>query len=251
MTGTLLTVPVFRAVDQNGEPLAGALLQFYLTGTTAPANVYTSSALTTPLSNPVVADSGGLFTPIYLDPTVTYRVQLQNSSATLIRDVDPVTVTAIEATQAQVNAGTLTGIFVSPAKLAAWSGIPAALGYTPLNKAGDTATNLLVSNTSLQTNSAGYLGTPVNEQDANYTLVLSDAGKMIRCNSASAVAYTVPPLSSVAFPLGTTIVFRNIMAGGTLTITRGSGVVLWKALSNTSQDVAVAPGGFATMVLES
>jgi len=41
------------------------------------------------------------------------------------------------------------------------------------------------------------------------------------------------------------------MAGGTLTITRGSGVVLWKALSNTSQDVAVAPGGFATMVLES
>jgi hypothetical protein len=250
MTGTLLTVPVFRAVDANGLPLAGALLQFYLTGTTTPANVYTSSALTTPLSNPVAADSGGLFTPIYLDPTVTYRVQLQNSAAALIRDVDPVNISVTEATQAQVNAGSATGVFVSPAKLAAWIGIPAALGFTPLNKAGDTATNLLISNTTLATNSAGYLGTPINEQDASYTLVLSDAGKMVRCNSASAVAYTIPPNASVPFPQGTVIVFRNLNAGGVLTLARGSGVAIWKLPSNASQDIAVAPGGLCTLIYE-
>ena len=110
MSGTLLAMPVLRAVDQSGAPMAGAQLQFYLTGTTTPANVYSSSALSTPLSNPVVADSGGLFVPIYLDPSVVYRCQLLSSSGVLVRDIDPASESVVEATQAQVNAGSATGI---------------------------------------------------------------------------------------------------------------------------------------------
>src|SRR5271155_5687384 len=90
MTGNLLTMPVLRAVDANGAPLPGALLQFYVTGTTTPTNVYSSAALVTALSNPVAADAGGLFVPIYLAPTVSYRCQLQTSAGALIRDIDPV-----------------------------------------------------------------------------------------------------------------------------------------------------------------
>jgi hypothetical protein len=250
MAGTLLPMPVLRAVDANGAPLAGAQLQFYVTGTTTPTNVYTSSSLGTPLSNPVVADSGGLFVPIFLDPTVTYRVQLLTASGSVIRDIDPVSAGIVEATQTQVNTGTATGVYVSPAKLAAWTGVATALGYTPANKAGDTLTNALLSFTSLSANSAGYLGLPVNEQDASYTTALSDAGKMVRANSGSGIAYTVPPVASVAYPVGTAIAFRNVGAG-VVTLTPGSGVSFYKAgATTTSSTVALAQGGLCTAIME-
>ena len=141
-------------------------------------------------------------------------------------------------------------MFVSPAKLGDWTGVAGALGFTPLNKAGDTATNLLIANTALASTSAGYLGAPVNEQDANYTFALSDAGKMVRANSASGIAWTIPPNSAVAFPLGTAIVVRNLGAG-TVTIMRGSGVTQLLAGGSTSKDVSLAQYGLATLIQES
>jgi hypothetical protein len=39
--------------------MSGAALQFYLTGTTTPANVYTTGNLANPLSNPVLSNSAG------------------------------------------------------------------------------------------------------------------------------------------------------------------------------------------------
>jgi hypothetical protein len=230
--------------------MAGALLQFYLTGTTTPASVYTSAALGVTLSNPVVADAGGLFAPIYLDPAVTYRVQLQTSGGTVIRDVDPVSTNLLEATQLQVNAGVATGAYVSPAKLAAWTGVPTALGYTPLNRGGDTATNLTLSNSSLAVNSAGYLGLPVNEQDGVYTTVLADAGKVVRHNSGSGHAHTIPPLASVAYPIGTVIAFRNIGAG-VVTLTPGTGVTFYKAGTVAAVvGIALSQAGLCTAVME-
>lgn len=62
-----------------------------------------------------------------------------------------------------------------------------------------------------------------NTQTASYTLVLSDAGKVIEMNSASATNVTIPPNSSVAFPTGTLIeVFRY--GAGAVTIVAGAGV---------------------------
>jgi hypothetical protein len=248
MAGLLLAQPVFRAVDASGAPMAGAQLQFYLTGTTTPAAVYSSAALSTPLSNPVAADSGGLFAPMWLDPTVTYRVQLLTAAGALVQDIDPVAESVVEATQAQVNAGSATGVFVSPAKLAAWGGIASALGYTPLNKAGDTATNLLLSFSSYAVNSAGYLGAPVNEQDGAYTLQQSDAGKLVRATISSATTYTVAPNS---FTLGNLVMIRNsALSTATLTLARGSGVALYGAGGTTNKDWALAPGALATIGAE-
>jgi hypothetical protein len=236
MTGLFLPAPVLRAVDQNGAPLPGALLQFYLTGTTTPTNVYTDKTLGTPLSNPVVADAGGLFAPIFLDPTVSYRCQLLTSAASLIRDIDPVAAPTSIAANSITSAMLQAGVAV------------ANIGYTPLNKAGDTATNLLISATSLSPTSAGYLGAPVNEQDANYTLVLADAGRMVRANNAGAMAYTIP---ASTFPLGATLLIRNCTGSlGVLTITRGSGVVLVGAGGTTNKDWALAVGGIASIIRE-
>ncbi|HXV00662.1 MAG TPA: hypothetical protein VG166_09200 [Caulobacteraceae bacterium] len=248
-TGSLLPAPVLVALDGNGDPISGALLQFFATGTTTPATTYSDAGLTTPNANPVVANGSGMFGPVYLDPTVTYRVQLKTAGGSVIADIDPVLVGAAEATTTQTNAGTAHGVYVSPYDLAAWTGVATALGYTPVNKAGDTATNLAITPTAPATNSAGYLGTPINNQTASYALVLSDTGKMVRMSNASANTATIPPNSSVAYPLGTAIVIRNIGAG-TCTVTRGSGVTLRIVGSTTSKDVAMTQWGLATLVKE-
>ena len=235
MTGTLLTQPVIRAVDASGLPMAGARLQFYATGTTTPTSVYSTTGLETPLGNPVVADSGGLFAPIYLDPAVTYRVQLSSAAGSLVRDVDPVNTPLVNVP------GSIT-----PAMLQ--SGAAAAnLGFAPLNRAGDTATNLIVAYTAPSPCSAGYLGAPRNEQDANYAFTLSDCGKMVRSSSASAVSYLLQPQATVAWPDGTMIIVRNAGAG-VLTVQRGTGVILLPAGTNTNKDCAVAPYGLATLI---
>jgi hypothetical protein len=250
MTGTLMPCASWRAISSTGVPIAGALLQFYVSGTTTPTPVYSSSGLGTALSNPVVADSGGLFAAIYLDPTVTYRMQLQTAGGAVLQDIDPINIAPEAATSGQVNAGALTNVYVSPATLSTWSGVAAALGYTPANKAGDTLTNSLLAFTALATNSSGYLGLPVNEQDAAYTTVLADAGRMVRGNSAGAMAYTVPPVGSVAYPVGTVITFRNVGAG-TITLTPGTGVGFTKAgATATAASIALAQGGLCTAIME-
>jgi hypothetical protein len=53
-------------VDGNGHTYPGSKLNFYTTGTTTPLDTYTTSALSVTNTNPVVADSNGLFASIYL-----------------------------------------------------------------------------------------------------------------------------------------------------------------------------------------
>lgn len=59
----------------------------------------------------------------------------------------------------------------------------------------------------------------------SYTLVLADAGKLITSNNAGSVTITVPPNSSVAFPIGTRIDVLSIGAGLT-TLAQGAGVTI-------------------------
>ena len=58
-----------------------------------------------------------------------------------------------------------------------------------------------------------------------YTPVLADAGKIITLNNASAITLTIPPNSSVAYPIGSSLTFINIGAGLT-TFAQGSGVTI-------------------------
>lgn len=79
-----------RATNANGIPLSGAKAYFYATGTLTPATIYSNSTLTTPRANPVVADSGGAFPAVYLDPEMVYRTIITSSDgATTLYDLDP------------------------------------------------------------------------------------------------------------------------------------------------------------------
>jgi hypothetical protein len=70
-----------------------------------------------------------------------------------------------------------------------------------------------------------FTDTVTNAQVASYTLVLADSGKMIEMNNASANTLTIPPNSSVALPVGTTITVLQTGAGQ-CTLTAGAGVTV-------------------------
>lgn len=78
---------------------------------------------------------------------------------------------------------------------------------------------------------------PANRQTASYTLVLADQGYAIEMNVATANNLTVPPNSSVAFPVGAILEVGQYGAGQT-TIVAGAGVTIRSAggkLKLTSQ----------------
>ena len=108
------------------------------------------------------------------------------------------------------------------------------LGLTDSNAAanamlvgsGASTTSWTTSPTVTGTFTAGVAvgqAVDLDRKTADYTLVLTDAGKVIEINSGSSENVTIPPNSSVAFPTGTQIVIVRLGAGA-VTIVEGSGV---------------------------
>lgn len=84
-----------------------------------------------------------------------------------------------------------------------------------VNDGGDTIT---IAATAAGASVSSQTGT-------SYTAVLGDANSYIRFTNGSAVSFTIPPNSSVAFPVGTVIEVEQAGAGA-LTFVAGSGVTL-------------------------
>lgn len=241
MTGSLLPTVVNRAVDSAGKPLAGALLYTYLTGTTTPAATYNTPLLSAPLTNPVIADIGGLFPEIFLDPNVTYRFQLKTSGGVLVQDVDPYTAAA------QIPDGSIAGT-----KLIA-GGVQVALGFAPANRAGDQFVGELRIGYNLSTpmdaRSVGFRGAPAIVRNANYQFAADDAGQLQIKNDTGVYTWTIPNDATLNFPIGTIIPFRSSNSG-IVTLARMAGVTQTIAGSGTNKDVAVAQWGFGAITKE-
>ncbi|MGO9039313.1 MAG: glycosyl hydrolase family 28-related protein [Steroidobacteraceae bacterium] len=101
-TGILFSDPQAKPLSTVGQPQAAAYYLFYLTGGTTPAPVYADGLLTTALSQTpgaaqpsCTADSAGRFNPIYMNPSLVYRVQLYNSLGVKLEDTDPYVVPGI------------------------------------------------------------------------------------------------------------------------------------------------------------
>lgn len=74
MSGPRYVTPYAYAPGSTGAPIPGALLGFFLTGSSTKAATYSDVNLTIANTNPVVANAAGIFPSIFLDPTITYRV---------------------------------------------------------------------------------------------------------------------------------------------------------------------------------
>jgi hypothetical protein len=69
------------------------------------------------------------------------------------------------------------------------------------------------------------VGVTHSTKTANYTLAIGDMNTVVEMNVASANTLTVPPNSSVAFPVGTVVEVAQYGAGQT-TVVAGSGVTI-------------------------
>jgi len=93
----------------------------------------------------------------------------------------------------------------------------------------------------------GYKGTPLNEQSAAYTLVIGDMGKSIvhPASDNNARTFTIPANGSVAYPVGTTITFINMINTLTIAITTDT---MYLAGAGTTGSRTLAAYGMATAV---
>ena len=89
--------PIDSAFDANGDPISGAKLNFYETGTSTPQDTYSDDALTVANANPVVADSAGRFGDIFLT-SADYKVVLTDADDVTIWTADPVRSPAADST---------------------------------------------------------------------------------------------------------------------------------------------------------
>lgn len=94
MAANLYFVPFRPAYDSAGISVPGSQHYFTLTGTNTPSAPYADAAMTTPLSNPVVADGAGKIPPVYLNDAITYRVRIYDRDAeagvdTPLEEYDP------------------------------------------------------------------------------------------------------------------------------------------------------------------
>jgi hypothetical protein len=102
-----------------------------------------------------------------------------------------------------VDSSALANNAVVAAKIAASS-----VGVVAISSGTSTSGTVLTSNGSggvtFEPTASSNLS--INAQTATtYTLVLSDAAKLIELSNTSAITFTIPPNSSVAFPVGTKI----------------------------------------------
>jgi hypothetical protein len=99
-TGQLFYDPIARPLSPLGISMPGGYYNFYVSGTTNPAQVFQDAGQTlpfpaaslngsVPLFSVVQADGTGAMPPIFLNPETIYRVQLYTSTWSLIEDVDP------------------------------------------------------------------------------------------------------------------------------------------------------------------
>jgi hypothetical protein len=123
------------------------------------------------------------------------------------------------------------GTWVAPS-----SGGTTYTGTAPVTVAGSVIS--VATGTTAGTVAAGndsrFLTVASDVQTSSYTLALSDAGEVVEMNSASATTVTVPPNSSVNFPVGTVVEVCQFGAGQ-VTLAGGSGVTLLTPASMTTR----------------
>jgi hypothetical protein len=85
----LAPFPVFRAWDNNGNPLASGQLYTYAAGTSTPLATYTDNTAGTPNTNPVILNARGEAN-VWLTPGQYYKFVLQDSLGNTIWTVDQI-----------------------------------------------------------------------------------------------------------------------------------------------------------------
>jgi hypothetical protein len=244
---TLFRFPREQAFGTTGAISAGAKLYFYAATTTTPQNTYSDSTLVTPNANPVVADSSGLFGPIFLS-VLSYYVELKTSAGVTIWTQDNVDNTvaaaAAIATEDYVNTNTTRVGMRTTTSASIYNQTNAEDMLVATHNAGvdlyyNNVKTLYTADRTASGNSSGATildggGTPrpvgfntfpFSTQDATYTFLQAQTGMIIYHTSASAHTYTTPASTVTQIPSGAWWKVLNVGAG-VVSIAAGAGVTL-------------------------
>jgi hypothetical protein len=153
-------------------------------------------------------------------------------------------ITGGSITSASVSGGTFTSPVITGGSIN-----NAPIGATTANTGAFTTLSMTGAFTGYAAANVGYLNVPQNSQSAAYTLVLADAGKHIYHPSADTTArtWTIPANSSVAFPIGTAIVFVNDFSAGAITLSITTDTLVYTP-DGTTGSRTIAAGGVATCI---
>jgi hypothetical protein len=234
-------------LDNSGDPLTGGLLYTYAAGTTTPQSTFTTSAGTTPHSNPIIMDAAGrLESEVWLTGGVAYKLVLRDRIGALLGTYDDLygindlSANGVEWADVLNTPTTLAGYGIADGLTAA----TAAATYAPIANAALTGTTT-IQDSAAASHRAGYVDVPQNLKTVNYALVLADRGKSV-VMSGTSLTLTIPANASVAFPIGTAIVVINVNSSAlSVAITSDT---LTLVNSTTTGTRTVAQNGMATLV---
>ena len=183
--------PVFRQryFDSNGNPLAGGKLYTYASGTSTPQATYTDAGGGAANANPVILDANGE-AAVWLDPTLSYKFVLKDSS-----DVTQWTVDGVVGLLAPdaVSTSALQDSSVTTAKIADDAVTAAKLkdsASTDSDRAvtTDHIRNEAVTRAKLAAGAMGAVDTGVSTETAAFTAAVT---KDIYLCDATSAAFTV------------------------------------------------------------
>lgn len=163
-----------------------------------------------------------------LTVVATARSNLGLGALAILATVSTAVIDAVAVTTAKIADGAITAVKIAAGAVANSALANMAQGTIKARGTASTGSpedvpvgvNIVVDATSLRSDK-----TTINSQAASYTAVLGDAGKLVEISNASANTFTIPPNSSVAFPIGTWINYEQTGAGQT-TLTPGAGVTI-------------------------
>lgn len=153
-------IPPYADVGKGITPSDGAQLFFFATGTSTPQNTYADEALTTPNTNPVIADSNGLFGSIFIKGI--YNVVLKDKNGVQQWQADPVggSLAEFDTLSDAVSADPLIGLKIR------------TYGYSSLGDYGGTDYVVVSAGTGVA-DGGSFIDTTTNQLKAIFQPIIS------------------------------------------------------------------------------
>lgn len=247
--GRILFPGLMPITDANGDRIAGAKAYFFQNLTETLAPTYTDATLVTPNTNPVIADSVGVWPPMWADTATLFSVAITDAAGVPIPSGtwDGVSA-AIDATLASANLADIARAAAVVAETGAQTAQAAAQASEVQAGAYAAAISGAPFSATSTTNIA--IGTGLKTITLTQIGKLFGVGQTIVCAETSNAAANAMTGTIVAFDPTTGIMTFNVPAGGA--IGSGSHADLTISLSSSGgvQSVAGLTGPVGAVTLK-
>jgi hypothetical protein len=246
--GQLFTLANTKPLSTGGAQQPGAQMFFYQSGAfTTQQTVFADSGLTTPLAQPIVANSSGRFVPIFFNPAWLYSWQLfASNGTTLLLQADPVnalnTNTPVQLYKAASTARASTVTLAADPDLS--YAIPFAGTYrVELDLQWIAAVAGAAPGLQFELNFSGTL----NGSAGNTLAVAGLYDNTNTTNAQSSITLNVP---ATGISLGMTVGQNTIRIAGTIQVTSAGTLSLQWAQNSSSANAVTLSQGSAMAVTQ-